>query len=548
MASASDDAADTRRTVTDVPTVASPRQYDDPQRWWILAACCTVAFALQAEPFLWMIGYEIPSSAFGTGWTEYRVLASLGVLLFVAFQLVGGVLGDLLGRRKILLIGAIGATLFNVISLLAPTLLTLIVIRAMVGVMGALAFPLSLALIRLTFEGTERTRALVIYTFVTGVGVLASLLGILFEDWWGWRAALVLPIVVGVAGAYLAWRYVPESRAQGGFGRIEAINAAAWALVFLAAMFGLVMANLTDTWRNPITVAAGGFVALGVLLLSIWIQFAGKHRPFRGTKEVPRHFLSLLLLVSAALNFGLVGYAQMLYGFFFTARQLPGFIAGVALAPVFLGNLFVLRWAARFTTSQPAYVAVGGGLATMGVAMLLTALARPNTPYLVLVPLMMLFGLGFLIASASWAYFFFAALPADLIGLSSGLNRAAGLVGSGLAGVLLASVLALSGTADFKLRMAELRLNAEQQAIALQVVDIALRQGITADDLTRTPVVIAGLGLMAAYREAFSVGVASALILAGTASLAVAAVAWFWLRGVQRAADDTGETRSQHAE
>lgn len=527
-----------------VETAPSSRSYDDPQRWWILAACCTVAFAMQAEPFLWMIGYEIPSSAFGTGWSEFRVLASLGVLLFVACQIIGGVLGDLLGRRRILLIGAVGATLFNTLSLFSPDLPTLIFMRAMVGVMGGLAFPLTLALIRLTFEGLERTRALVIYTFVTSVGVLAALLGIPFEYWWGWRTALILPIVVGAAGVYLAWRYIPESRAQGGFGRVEALTAAAWAMVFLAAMFGLVIVRLSGVWLNPVTIAAGGFTAIGLLLMIIWTRFASRRRLLGGAKEVPRHFLSLLLLVSATLSFALVGYGQMLYGFFFTSRQLPGFFAGVALAPIFVGNLFMLRWAARFSTTQPAYVSVSGGIAAMGIAMLLTALARPNTPYLFLVPAMMLFGLGFLIASASWAYFFFAALPADLIGLSSGLNRAAGLVGSGLSGVLLPSVLALSGTVDFKLRMAELQLTSEQQALALQAVDLALRQGITADDLVRSPATIIGLGLMSAYREAFGVGVSAALVLAAAVCLSVALVAWIWLRGTKAGASSVPVERN----
>ena len=96
--------------------------------------------------------------------------------------------------------------------------------------------------------------------------------------------------------------------------------------------------------------------------------------------------------------------------------------------------------------------------------------------------------------------------------------------------MLLPSVLALSGTADFKLRMGELRLDPQQQAIALQAVDVALRQGITADDLARAPVAIIGLGLMAAYREAFGVGVASALVLAAAVCLAVALIAWLWLR------------------
>ena len=413
--------------------------------------------------------------------------------------------------------------------------------RALVGIMGGLAFPLTLALIRLTFEGVERTRALVIYTFVTSVGVLAALLGIPFEYWWGWRTALILPIVVGAAGVYLAWRYVPESRAQGGFGRVEALTAAAWAMVFLAAMFGLVIARLSGVWLNPVTIAAGVVTAVGLLLMIVWTRFAARRRLFRGANnEVPRHFLALLLLVSAALSFALVGYGQTLYSFFFTARQVPGFFAGVALAPIFVGNLFFMRWAARFSTTQPAYVSVAGGLAVMGVAMLLTTLARPSTPYLLLVPMMMLFGLGFLIASASWAYFFFAALPADLVGLSSGLNRAAGLIGSGLAGVLLPSVLALSGTADFKLRMAELSLTPQQQDLALQAVDLALRQGITADDLVRAPATFIGLGLMAAYRAAFGVGVASALVLAGAVCLAVALVTWLWLHGIKDSADGTG--------
>lgn len=523
--------------------------YNNPQRWWVLAACCTLAFAQQAEPFLWMIGFDIPSSAFGTAWRGYRIVANLGVVLFVAFQLVGGVLGDLLGRRRILLIGAVGATACNVLSLFTNDLPTLIVTRALVGVTGALAFPLTLGIIRLIFDGAERTRALVIYTFVTAVGVLASLLGIPFEYWWGWRWTLAIPIVAGAAGSYLAWRYVPESRAQGGFGRIEAITAAAWALAFLGVAFGLVVARTSGTWRNPITLAAVGIGGLSLLLMAAWTQYATSSGLFRGASHVPRHFLSLLLLVSATLSFGLVGYVLQLYSFFFTAQQYSGIVAGVALAPIFAGNLFTLRWAARVTTEQPTYLAVGGGLTAMAAAMLLTSLARPNMPYLLLVPMMMLFGLGFLIASASWAYFFFTALPADLIGLSSGINRAAGLVGSALAGVLLSSVVEVAGVADFKLRLAELGLSDDQKALALEAVDTALRLGVGAYELAHAPASIVTLGLMAAYRESFSVGVTSALVVAAGVCLACGAVAWLWLRRVEMPAfdDAPGERPAERA-
>jgi hypothetical protein len=518
-------------------TTTPPEPYSDPRRWWVLAACCTVAFAQMAEPHLWMIGFDIPASAFGAAWRDFRILANLGVLLFIAFQLVGGVLGDLLGRRRIFLVGAVGTTVFNVLSLLAPDLSTLTVTRAFVGVMGALALPLSLGIIRLTFMGDERIRALMIYTFVTSLGVLAALLGIPFEYWFGWRSTLVLPILVGAVGVVLAWRYVPESRARGGFSRAGAITAAAWTLVFLAIIFGLVTAHAFDAWRNPITVAALGAGGIGLVIVVLWTQYAGSNGLFRNAEEVPRHFLLMLLLISAALTFALVGYALQLYNFFFNVQQIPAILAGVALAPIMLGNIFVLRLASRFVIERPTYVAVGAGLAAMAAAMLLTSLARPSLPYLALVPMMMLFGLGFLVASASWSYFFFGALPADLIGMSCGINRAASLVGSALTGVLLATIVEVAGTADFKLRLADLGLTQNQQQLALQAVDAALRLGVTTDDMARRPAALASQGLLSAYRESLSVGISSALFTGAIVCAAAAALAWFWLRRIHLSAD-----------
>ena len=137
---------------------------------------------------------EIPASAFGTSWREYRIVANLGAVIFVACQLVGGVLGDLFGRRRMLLIGASGATLCNILSLAAWNLPSLIVACGLVGLFDALAFPLTLGLIRLVFSGPERKTALLIFAFMTATGTLASLLAIPIEYHFGWCWALVLPV------------------------------------------------------------------------------------------------------------------------------------------------------------------------------------------------------------------------------------------------------------------------------------------------------------------------------------------------------------------
>src|SRR5262245_11474415 len=280
----------------------------DPRRWWVLAACCAVGFAQLAEPQLWMIGLNIPASAFGTAWGEYRFLSNLGVVLFVAFQLTGGVLGDLVGRRRIFLIGAVGSTLSNMLSLLAWNLPALIATRALVGMLGALAFPLTLGIVRLMFAGPERSIALLLYTLAISIGTLASLLAIPIEYWFGWRSALLLPIVTGLAGILLAWRYLRESRAEGGIRRREAIIVAAWTLVLLALVFGLAVAHSSGTLRNPITLLAGGVGVLGLLAIGYWTRRSP--RPGWTPREdwAPRPLLSLMLLVTAILSFALSGY------------------------------------------------------------------------------------------------------------------------------------------------------------------------------------------------------------------------------------------------
>lgn len=500
------------------------------RRWWVLAACCALAFAQLSEPHLWMIGFDIPASAFGTAWRGYRIFANIGVVLFVAFQLIGGVLGDLFGRRRVLLIGAVGCTVFNLLALVAWNLPTLIVVRGLAGMLGALAFPLTLGMIRVIFASEERKLALLIYSFVTALGTLASLIAIPFEYWFGWRWTLVLPIVASVVGIELARRHIPESRAHGGFGRIEAIIAAAWTIVFLALVFGLAVIRTTGSWRNPITLAAGVVGVLGVALLLYWSQRPGQDGVRRRVNRVPWQRLSLLLLISGTLSFALSGYVLQLYQYFFTVQQRSGLIAGLALAPIVLGNLFTLRWASRFALTQPRYLVVGSGLGAMGVAMLLTALVRPNLPYLVLVLPMVLFGLGFLVASAAWTHYFFSALPADLCGMSAGINRAAGLIGGGLAGVVLTTVVEFTGIVNFKLRIADLGLNAEQQALALRTLDTLLRSSLTADELAQAPGGFVALGLMDAYREAYSAAISAALFVAAAVCLVGGALAWLWLR------------------
>lgn len=240
---------------------------------------------------------------------------------------------------------------------------------------------------------------------------------------------------------------------------------------------------------------------------------------------MPRLFLTLLLVVTAALNFALSGYVIQLYQYFFTVKQYSGLISGLAMAPIVVGNIFTLRWADRFAVERPRHVVVGSGLLAMGLAVLASALARPGTPYLFLVPMMVLFGPGFLVASASWTNYFFSVMPGDLTGMAVGINRAAGLIGGSLAGVVLSSVVEYRGLLDFSQRIAGLGLSEEQQDQALKTLELVLQSGLSADELAQLPEAIVVLGLLGAYREAFSTAIATALLVAGLVCVVCGVVA-----------------------
>src|SRR4051794_21480965 len=135
------------------------------------------------------------------------------LLTLAGFVLVGGAISDVLGRRRIFLIGLIGFGVASAGCGVAPSGSVLVVARAVQGLAGALLVPGSLALISGTFVDEDRDRAIGAWSGLAG---LASALGPFVGGWlvdaasWRWVFFLNIPIVV--AAVLVTVRDVPESR------------------------------------------------------------------------------------------------------------------------------------------------------------------------------------------------------------------------------------------------------------------------------------------------------------------------------------------------
>src|SRR3984957_7007735 len=171
------------------------------------------------------IGRQLNASLAGLQWTVTAYALTLAGLI-----LLGGSLGDRLGRRRGFMVGVVWFALSSALCGLAPSIGVLIAARVLQGVGGALLTPGSLAIIQATFAPDDRPRAVGAWS---GLGGVASAVGPILGGWLvqsvGWRWVFLLNLPLAAAVLVVALRHVPETRntsVSGGFDIAGAVLAA----------------------------------------------------------------------------------------------------------------------------------------------------------------------------------------------------------------------------------------------------------------------------------------------------------------------------------
>jgi MFS family permease len=154
------------------------------------------------------IGRELDADVAGLQWTANGYLLTLSALI-----LLGGSLGDRLGRRRVFVVGAGWFAAASLLCGLAPTVPTLVAARMLQGVGGALLTPGSLAIISATFDPADRGRAIGAWSGLTGIaGAAGPFIGGWIISASSWRWAFLINVPVSAAVIAVALRHVPESR------------------------------------------------------------------------------------------------------------------------------------------------------------------------------------------------------------------------------------------------------------------------------------------------------------------------------------------------
>lgn len=369
----------------------------------------------------------------GLQWTVDAYLVALSALV-----LLGGSLGDLMGRRRVFVGGLAGFVVASLLCGLAPTTGALIAARTLQGAAAAFLVPGSLALISASFVSEDRSRAVGAWSGLAGVASAGGpFLGGWLVDAGSWRLVFLLNLPLAAAATWITLRHVPESRAEDA-GRPDLPGTAAITVGIAGVTYALIEGPARGG-TAPLLAGVAGALGLAAFVVTER-RAANPMLPldlFRSAQFTGAN------LTTFAVYFGLGGAIFLLVLHLQLALGYPALQAGASMLPF---TVIMLTLSARVgylarRTGPRLPMTVGPLVAAAGL--LLLGRISPGSGYFdAVLPGVAVFGLGMTITVAPLTSAVLAAVDDRHVGVASGVNNAV----ARLAGLMAVAALpALTG-------------------------------------------------------------------------------------------------------
>ncbi len=444
---------------------------DSRRRQLILATLCLALFMSMLDNVVVSNALPSISTDLHAGMTDLQWVMEAYSLVYAALLLLGGTLGDRLGRRRLFLVGLTLFTGGSLVCALAGTLPILLTGRVVQGVGAALLTPQSLAILRVTFlSEVERARAIGTWSGVSALGLaLGPAIGGPLVTAFGWASAFWINIPVGVAALALGARVLPHD--HGHRGRIDLPGQVVGTAGVAGAVFALVEAP-SRGWTSP-TVLVGATLAVIAIALFVPIELRAE-RPMLDIRLFRDRIFAGAAFAGFVVSFGMFGvlsylglYLQSVLGWSAAGAgiaSLPSTAVIVVAAPV--ASRMAARWGARLP------LVIGLSLCAAGVAILSTAGATSSyADFWWALPLI---GTGMGMSFSPITIAVMSRVPAARAGMASATTNATRELG-GVAGIaVMGSLITARLASVLPARLADAGVPSD---VARRVVDAATAGG-----------------------------------------------------------------------
>jgi len=446
------------------------------------------------------------------------VIESYGLFLS-ALILVGGALGDTLGRRKMFLFGVLGFAVASVGCGVSSSIKSLLVWRSVQGIAGAFLVPGSLAIISSSFDDKSRGKAIGTWA---GFTTITTAFGPVLGGWliehasWHWIFFLNIPLAALVL--IISFWHVPESRSSDP-GSVDWLGASIATFGLAGLVYGFLESAILG-WTHPGVIAT---LIFGVSSLTLFIFME---------KRIKTPMVPLKLFQSASFSganlLTLFLYAALgIFFFLFPLNliQIQKYSAtatGAAALPMILLMFLLSRWSGGLITRYGPKMPLILGPLIAAVAFLLFAVPDVGARYwTAFFPAFVVLGLGMAICVAPLTTVVMNSVEQERAGTASGINNAVARVASVLAVAVFGVVMAAAFAHSLRHSLDGLHLNArvvqQLESNVAKLGSLGAPSGV--DSQTESTI-------RSAIAESFIFGFRLIMLLCAGLAIASAAVAW----------------------
>lgn len=441
--------------------------YDDPRRWWALAALALAVLTLGFDITIMNVALPTIATELEVGTDSLQWMVNAYVLVIAGLMLTCGALGDRYGRKRLLLIGL---GVFGISSAVAAGVDSAALVIAARGVMGmgaAIMMPVAFAVLAALFGPAERGKAVSLLVMGLGIGIpLGPIIGgYLLEHFW-WGSIFLINVPIAIIGAIAIAVLLPESRDPSPR-RPDVLGAVLSTAGLTSLVYGVIEAPARG-WSDPMTVGA---ITAGLAVLGAFVAWELLVRD----PMIDLHLFARPQFLWASIAGVLVTFGML--GLLFVVPQYLQFVAGhdalgtgIRLLPL-IGGLVVGAPAGERLAARTGYrVPVSAGLAVLAAAAALGSFTDLESGYGFVAAWLAIAGLGIGMALAPAMDAVLDALPTEQAGSGTAITMTLRQTGGALGVALLGSLLA-EGYAD---RVNTAGLPAEAAAAARESIAGAL--------------------------------------------------------------------------